>query len=507
MTLETVVAPSTLTPGTYLRVDLLGGSGAARTSTRRVLLVVQKSSAGTATTDTLYTDMSGADQVKTLCGPGTPAHLGAKVAFKRKSRMKMDVLVTGLGTGTATATKSFAGTATTAYNVKIEIGSATINVPWAVGEDFNTIATRVRSYINNRVADVPVAATGAAGALILTACYAGQWGNDIRVRVTLESGAGGTFDAVTTPVAYALAGGTTEPSLAAGLALVATRRYHTIVLHTSNTAASTSGASNPDTVKTHIETYKSGKNALLQTQIVGNTSAAVSSGTTGAVYRNHERTEQVFAMNARELPFEWACFEAADRADLEELRFGNPNRIGTFFSDFVGPWDLSADKPTDAEIETALAGGLSIIDYTPTGLPYLVAPVTEHSVDSSSNADSRAFWVTDVTGADTVAEDLKTALEQQFPQKKIVEDREEQDEEPLPSDTVEIREVQAFVHARLFQWVDRGTLRRDKLEEAIANESLGIEINGTDESQVDMVIPYRVVRPWSKTSLLFKRMS
>ena len=505
MGLEVAVSPATYTPGVSLKVDLLGGAGGVRAGRKKLLLVGPKTSGGSATQDTLYRDMSGADQVATLTGSGGPLHLAALRLFGRKSNLSVDVLVTPTGAGaTATGSHSFGGTPTVAYNVKVEIGDVTINVPWAVGESASTIATRVQTYINAAV--VPATAGGVAPAVSLTAKVAGPWGNDIRARITLESGSGGTINS-TSQATYTMAGGTTEPSYDTALAAIIGRKYDKIIVHASNAQASTSGSTVLAAVATHIDTYKVGKGAALQMAVFGNTSTAVSSATTGANARNNERLQQVFAMNGRALPVEWAAWEAADSADLEELRNGNPNRIGTVFSGFGAPFDPAGDKPTAAEVETALAGGVSVIDYNDSGLPYIVAPITEHWKDSSGNPDKRALYVAQVTGADTVANDLRSAIEQQFPQKKITADRAESDEDPLPGDTVEIREVNAFVVARLREWVDRGVLNEKKLEESIANGQLAIAIDPDDESQVDIVVPYRIVPPWAKTSLVFKRAS
>jgi phage tail sheath gpL-like len=180
------------------------------------------------------------------------------------------------------------------------------------------------------------------------------------------------------------------------------------------------------------------------------------------------------------------------------------NRIGDAIDGLFGAADLAADKPTDAEIESALVDGLSIINYDAQDDMYLVAPITTYSQDSLGNRDDRLRYVSAVSGTYAFVKDLRTALRIEFAGAKITRDL-TGDEEPLPPGVTEERDVKAFVVDRGNIWVRRGVLRKDALDAAVADGSLSATVNDTDESQVDIRVPLKIIKPLAKIGVVAQR--
>lgn len=506
MALPKAVASSTKTPGLYLSLNLLASAASPGTAPLRALMMGPKSSSGTITADSqLVEAVGGPDDVKTYSGPGTQAHLAAVKLFNRYPLALVDYVAPAVGAGNAaTGTVTFSGTVTAAHIIEITICGYKISIPWPAGTSASAIVASCVSYINGFTDFIPVTASDSTGGVLtLTAKYAGTWGNDVRFYSALSGGAGGAA----ADSAAALASGTGDPDFTNALSLVSVKEYDIILPCLSNTdAVLGTTSSNGYRLKTHINTYNSGLGAKLQTALIGVTSTSTSAAKTGPAYTNEGNLEYAFGMNFVDLPCQVAACETADRLKREALEFGNANRIGTSYPELYGAKDKVADKPTAAEIEDCLNSGLSIFSYDGTNTPYIVAPITGHFKDSNGAADSRIYYVTEVTGANTVMKDLRAALPQEFVQVKIAPNQEGADE-PLPPNTVEERDVEGFCLTRLRYFQRQGVIQKAKLDAAIADGTLIVQIDDTDESQVNIVLPFAIVKPLAKFSLVGQKLA
>ena len=499
--LPLAVSPSIKTPGFYLLLNLLAGQVSSSTDPLRILIIAPKSSAGTATTDTLYADVAGETAVRGLGGPGTPGHLTAKQIFSAHGRAKVDFIAPPASAGdAATGTLTFASAPTSSMTFRVVICGREIYSPWLVGQSVSTAASTLAGKINGKTNDLPVTASAALGVVTLTAKIPGPWGNDIQMYADVYEGAGGTL----TASGANLTGGTTEPDFANALAMVAEREYAYIVGCVSNAdAQSASSSSNPGKIKTHIDTYDSGNESKLQQAIIGLT-GSLASAKTGAVARNYGPMQYVFCQSGMSLGCEFAGWEAGRRALMEQ---DDPtvNRVGDLLPEGIfGPRDVVADKPTAIEVEDALSNGLSIINITQRGELFLVQPITTYSQDSSGSPDDRLFGVEGVSGAYAFARDLRATVPVEFDKAKIVNDLSPEDEDP-PRGVTERRDVEAFVMSRADVYVKAGVLRGDKLNEAVANGEIFVEIDSTNESQVNIVFPIWIVKPLTKFSAVIQR--
>ncbi len=506
MSIPKAVSATVKSPGLYLSVNLLAGQASPGTARLRGLIIAPKSSAGTITANTdLRQAVSGPDDVKTLLGPGTPGHLAAVALFNAYGLAQVDVIAPAASAGaSATGTITFddSSAVTVAQTVTATIKGEEIVISWLVGETDIEAATKMVTAINGATDRLPVTASNGGGTLAVvttTAKIPGPWGNDVLYEVATTEGSGGSVVAA----ASAMTGGTTEPSFVTALTTVQNREYDFILPCVSNAdAQSASSTSNPGRVKTHIDTYDSGASARLQQQVVGLT-GALSSAKTGAIGRNHGPGQYVFCMSGQSLGCEWAGWEVGRRLK-DEADDPAVNRIGDPIDGLFGAADLVNDKPTDTEVEDALNNGISIVDYDAQGDPFMTRPITTYSQDSSGNQDYRLLDVSGVSGIYALAKDLRQTLPIEFRGAKISRDITPTDE-PLPAGVTEERDIKAFVITRCNVFVQLGILRRDALIDAVADGSLIVEVNDTDETQVDIVVPAKVVKPLAKLGVVVQR--
>ncbi|WP_437759485.1 hypothetical protein [Sorangium sp. So ce1389] len=508
MSIPVAVSPATKSPGFYQLLNLLAGPASAGLSGLRALIISPKSSAGTITANSqVVQTVSGADHVKTLLGPGTPGHLAAVALFRAHGLAKVDVVAPTASAGaaaTGTITLDDTTPISAAQTVTATIKGVPITISWLVGETDTTAATKLVAAINGATDKLPVTASNGNGtltAVTLTAKIAGPWGNDTRYRVTLSDGAGGSV----TAAGATLTGGTTEPDFSTVLGLVQTTEYDFILPCVSNAdAQSNSATSNPGRIKTHIDAYDSGAQPLYQQQVVGCT-GSLASTKTGAIGRNHGPTQYVLCVNGESLGCEWAGWEVGRRLKAEEL---DPavNRIGDEIEGLYGPFDLVGDKPTAIETEDALSSGISIVDFDAQGDPFMVRPITTYSQDANGNPDYRLLDVSGVSGAYAFMKDLRVSVPTEFKGAKLSKDQAPGDD-PLPAGVVEERDIKSFVLSRASLFVSRGILRRDKLNEAVANGTFIVQVDATDESQVNIVLPFGIVKPLAKFSMVGQRVA
>jgi hypothetical protein len=147
---------------------------------------------------------------------------------------------------------------------------------------------------------------------------------------------------------------------------------------------------------------------------------------------------------------------------------------------------------------------VSIVDYTGRGDLFLVQPITTYSQDSNGNPDLRCFGCEQVSGSYAFAKDIRTSVPAEFKGAKIVRDLTPGDEPP-PAGVSEERDVRAFLLSRADGFVRRGVLRRDVITAAIADGTLIVKVDDTNESQVDIVFPFGIVPPLTKFSSVLRR--
>jgi phage tail sheath gpL-like len=507
MGIPLAVSPSALAPGLYLTVNLLASVASAGAQVLRGIIMAPKAAAGTLTPDTEIRNIFSTDDAKIAWGTKSPGYLAAFAFFEEyPSGTLVGIAPTASAGATATVSNTFASTPTASRTVRFIAAGVQVDVPWAASETADVLKARALTYLNGRD-DYPATATsGGVGIVVQTFPVAGPWGNDVLYEIQLlTDGAGGTIDGAAS-VSGSFAGGTTEPDFTTALTTMSGARYDFILGCCSNAdVQSNSATSNPGRIKTKIGTLNTGLNAKLQRAIFGVT-GALATAKVGAIARNDAALQYVYCKNGRALPSEWGGCELGGRMRDVQL---DPaaNRIGTALKATVaGAKDLVADTPSQTEIEDALGNGLSIISYDAGGNPLLVRPVTTHSQDTLGNPDRRVLDTSGVDGVYAVANDVEIFLPQEFPQAKIAKDQ-VAGEEPLPKGVVEERDIKTAIITRLRFWQRRGVVRKDKLDDAITAGTLIVQVDPSDEGQVDIVIPLAIYKGLAKFGVVINKIA
>ena len=490
-------SPTSPTPGFWLTVDLIPRSVSPGSQPVRGCILAPKNSDGTIVNNTEIAAVLSVEdvQVKMGAAAGSLAEL-AYVALKAKHPNCLIDIVSPTPSAGASATGSVtvSGTITADYTGRFDIMGVIVDVPWNVGETPAQFHAKAVTYIGRYAHLLYCTASVGTGPdrVLLTANAGGPAGNDIRVSFTLIDGAGGsiaTADAT-------LTGGVTEPDFTTALASIAGREYDFIGVCLSNAdVVSTSG--NFSRLDTHVTGLDTGPTAKLQQGIAGHTGTRTASAVSSAA-RNEQQLELMCLQNARALPCQVMGDEMGGRMQGVVLKI-SANRIGEEIL-VAGAADIVANDPTLVQSDAALLAGLSIGGYTDNGTPYLKRAVTTYSA-TSTGAQVLPTDCNEIDAMYQYAKDLRAAIPAEFPQCKIARDLEDGDEE-LPEGVAEERDVKAFIIARTRAfWIPKGVINGAHFNEQVTNGTLIVQVNDTDETQVDVFIPAKPFKNWAKTGM------
>ncbi|MFO6448916.1 phage tail sheath N-terminal beta-sandwich domain-containing protein, partial [Erythrobacter sp. NE805] len=220
------------TPGQHIEFDSSRAVSGLAPIENRVLLIGQKLAAGTAAALTIA-PVSSAGQANQLFGQGSQlARMAAAyLAADSFSEVVAIALDDAGGSTKATSTLTVTGPATAAGTIALMVAGERLAIGVASGNSAIVIAAAIAAAITARP-DLPVtAAVGGAPnqhVVTLTARNGGTNGNDIDVRHSHY--AGEALPAGVGVAIVAMAGGATDPSLAAVWPVLGDNAYRTIVL-------------------------------------------------------------------------------------------------------------------------------------------------------------------------------------------------------------------------------------------------------------------------------------
>jgi len=508
MSIPQAVSPGTVTPGLFLSVDLLAGAASPNSGTLRVALMAAKASTGNLTNDTEVRAGGGEASAGTAFGIGASGHLAAKQLYAKYPLAQVDFISPVPGAGQATIGITFAGAPTSNTSVLVNIAGRTFELAWLVGETANNMRDKLIAAISQRTQNLPVVAvSGGAGVVTINAKTTGRVGNDVKVKAVLSLAQTGTEAVTGAATLTNLSGGSADPDFTNAIAAIQGQEYAFIVPVLSNTDATNTGTkSNVGKLVDYITANNTGLNAKLQQLIVGVTttiSAAKAAALSSNGGENSVIGEMLTCINGLGLPGELAARECGGW--LAGLAIDPAiNRIGELLDGYIGSADKITDRPTTAQSEDALGNGVALVSYTAQGLEMLVRPVCMHSQDSAGGSDHRLLDCQMVSATYIVARDLRSALPAEFPNAKITKDIAPGDSPP-PKGVTEERDIKAFVIERLRFWQDEGVILKESLDASIADGTLIVQVNSSDASQVDIVLPFKIVPPLAKFGVVVQR--
>lgn len=427
----TGVGTSYVVPGTLIEIKFGVGPSGGQDAVRPVLIIGNKTSAGSGTPDTVVYGPNSTPPLNTeadviaLAGSGSEAHREYRrfVAVNKSTPVYM-IFPTASGGTAASLVITLTVTATAGGTIRWFNGSEFVDVTINPGDSPTVVAAASVLAINGQT-NWPFTAGNSAGVVTLTAKIAGPRGNEIRGRAVIVSGTPATSSDV--PTSTAFTSGATADSWTAALATILPSRYYYIVSPSNDVAGTTF-----DDLLAQVTSQAlpvSGIRQLVVAGHVGTQSAASTIAATSSV--NSARCRIVWQEAS-----EWASGEiAATYAGAKALfdltdptynfdGFGSTPDTQAFWP--VPPQSQSSKWPTSGpagSINAALNNGLTPVAALTGGTgSYVVMDVTtKHKNGSAFDYRNRDGHIT--TECDFFADDCVTMYQQRFVTgKKLVQD-------------------------------------------------------------------------------------
>lgn len=410
-------------PGTYLEINFAQGPASGNESPYEVVILANKTSAGSGTVGTEIYGPDSAVPLQTeaqaiaLFGPGSEAHCMWREFTKVNTDSVLRVVLVAEAGTAATGTFTVATTATGVGTIACYVNDEFCEASIASGDTATTIAVAICAAINSK-SWLPVTASNVSGAVTLTAKNLGIRGNSFRFQPSIRS-VTSIATTVSVTVDTAFSSGATADDVTTALATILPSRLYYIV-------PAQNDATNLGLIKTQVMAQAAPTIGIRQrvvAGICGTSGAAVTVATT----LNCERMELV---HSQDNPIGSARLAAKAAAvySLEELP-ENPRTNFCFYGNDAKSarnWNLpgprtASTRPSRTTVKTLLLGGVSPVACNPNGSTYLVNRVTTRSL-SGSNADYRISRAHKVSISDWFADDLIAKTVKNYPGAKIADD-------------------------------------------------------------------------------------
>jgi phage tail sheath gpL-like len=410
-------------PQVLIQTSFAQGPAAGGQTARPILVLANKTSAGSAVVDTtIYgpdtlVPLQTEDDMIALGGPGSEAHrMFRRIAAVNKDTAVYWLFVTASAGTAASGTVVIANNATGNGTHRLWVGDEFVETPIATGDTPTTIGAAIAANVNAKT-HWPVTAGAVTGTVTLTAKNAGPRGNWIRFQASITSGIATTTTAGTDAF---LASGATADSNATALATILSKKFYYIV-------SAAEDATQLGALNSQVNTQAAPTTGIRQ-RVFGGSVDTLANVTTVATGINSARTEIVWSEKAPWTPAELAANQAAIVALFEANQSNPRTNFAGFGNDAITTnyWKVPKSRtdtahPTRTQIKSALNNGISPIGVNPTGTTYLVNRITSRSL-SGSTADYRIRASHKVTICDFFGDDLQAKLTLQNAGKRIAND-------------------------------------------------------------------------------------
>jgi phage tail sheath gpL-like len=422
-------------PGSYAEILFAQGPATAFAGVRDVVLVMPKTSAGTATVNTLY-PLPNEQTAETLGGSGSMLHRAARKFLSVNKDAKLYGIAYAASSGgspvAATAVLTIATNATGTGTLTVMVCGETCQFTFASGATPTTIGDGIVAAINAKTW-LPCTAANVTGTVTLTAKIAGASQGTaslgvIRVRTEITTGIGTTaaFGGAFLGSGAAGADGTTTEAanLATALAVIAANRKYYI-------AVSEHSATGLGNVKTHVST-KSEPRRGLRSVAIGGYTGTLANVTTLATGRNYERLQIVWQPNSEHDVAELVGAMAAIRQKTEAVDTAY-NHNGYSLSDILLPAYSPSDFPNTDDQNDAINDGITCIASNDAGA-YVVKSVNTRSKNSAGTVDDfRATETHRVSVCDEFVDEELADFALNYAKQKLEDDELLADGKPNPN--------------------------------------------------------------------------
>lgn len=353
-------------PGTFHFFDDTSGSRSLIPIDKSLALVGIKSAAGTATANTPI-QVFNESEAETYAGKGSELSLMARMAFAtmRKLQVGMKLWLVPLTAPSGVAnvrTFTVTGTATANGDVVLRIAGRTIRVPVKVGDVAATVAASIKAAGDSYLSDLPGTFSVASAVTSFTAPHTGVNQNAMLIEVV--SSVAGTTVAAAQSVA-----GTGSASIVTALDNLGARDYLGIALGNHL-------AQDLTDLGTHLDAMWTASKKRYRHAFLGET-GTLGTATTLAAAANRKDVLVVAMEASPSLPGEIAaaCAVMAQSEDRPSYNYD-----GTELP-LYAPADATVFE--DAEIESALSGGVTPLSVTDAGAVRVERLVTTKTLVSS----------------------------------------------------------------------------------------------------------------------------
>lgn len=415
-------------PGNYIEILFAQGPASLGSATYSAILIGNKLSTGSATTNTVVYGPNSATPLATetdcinLFGAGSELHR----MFRRFTAVNTVTPLYAIAVPESSGNKAainmtLVNTATANGSLRIWVEDEFVDVAIASGDTIATISANAVAAINAKTY-WPVTAAQATvstsnDTCAITAKQKGLRGNWIRCQAVIYT-TGTIATTVTNNTPTLMTGGTTADSNSTALATIASSRYYYQVSAAEDATQLGALAAQMDTLAAPI--------VGIRQRAFGGSVDTNGNATTITVALNTARTEVVWLQNADWTPAGLASNQAAVAALFEVATpfrcnfsgFGNDSQTKAY-------WKVPAPRtgtiPSRSTLVTSLNNGLTPIGVNANGSTYLVKRITT-KCQTSSVADYRIRDSHKVTVCDRYADDLLNKLALQFTGKNLADD-------------------------------------------------------------------------------------
>lgn len=419
-------------PGNFLQLDFAQGPSGGFGGVRPILLMGNKTTAGSATNDTVIygpdtpVTCQNETDVINLFGSGSQLHRMFLKASKVNPGATYYFLAISPSSGAAaTATMTIASTATSNGTHRFWCVDEFVDTSITIGDTPTVIAGNIVASINNKTR-WPVTATNSVGVVTVTAKNLGPEGNWIRVQALILQPTSQITTTTTLTANGFMSGGTTADVNTTALTTIVGSRYYHIALNDSD-------ATNIGRAVTQANSQAAALTGIRQRVFAGGMDT-LSNSITIATSLNAPRSEFIWGPALDYTPCELAAYHAALYHLMEQ---GSPYGVAKKnFSNFPNDvqsqalWTLKpgrngvAGAPTSAQITSALNNGLTpltMLNAPGGGQAQLVKRITTRSLNGAVQ-DYRVRDAHKVSIPDFWCDDWQSILANQFGGKDLLAD-------------------------------------------------------------------------------------
>lgn len=480
MTVPAVIPTSNRTPGIFLRVSLGVGVRSGAEITRPILLLANKTSAGTATPDTVVYDLPDEETAILLGGVGSELHRMYQKAARIAPSATIKAIVITESAGTAASgTETFTGTATAAGTCRIWVAGEYTDVPIAVGDTAAVLAAAAELAIDDQSA-WPVTASVAGAVVTVTAKHKGPRGNSIGHRVEILDAVG--ISVAVTGSGY-LASGATSDSPATAITTMGGARYPYI-------ASGYDDATNLDLLKVFVEAQDEaevGRRDVVIAAFVG----SHANGITLATGRNNARVRIAQHVGCESPTSEIAAAMAGLWCREEALT--PACNLDGYEVTGIAPSPRTADHPSSGNKINAINAGITLLVPGAGGTLRVLRSVTTKTLDASGQPDYRVLDTSKQAVPDYIADDLEVFLADRFPNAIIGDDPAEG--APVPAGVVTPSVARDAIYGRIKTFEVSNPTAELRLIERVDQylDQLVVERAATPAGRFNAAIPLDVV--------------